>query len=287
MTPVRTVALLGLAFGIYLLGIATALLLIRFNEYPDAWKHYATALLAGFAMLFIGASVASILKGNRTPVADPSDSGSTRADRFESTAESTPRPAHRESPPDTGQPPGPVQAQVGERGSAPDEDVPGRLAQDPALEGREGEARPGISTASCSPPEKINQNEGQHDPPVSTEVHAADLISVWEVYRREGDGHFTAQGLQERLNARKLGASVREHQQVGARDCLLVVEEPSRSPEFYVLPSFTKSPRKVSEWFDDHSDGALTGRIEKVLKVAEGRWTEDGMIDTIKKGIVA
>ncbi len=287
MTSARTVALLGLAFGIYLLGIATALLLIRFNEYPDAWKHYATALLAGFAMLFIGASVASILKGNRTPVADPSDSGSIRADKIESTAESTPCPAHRESPPGTSQPPGPVQAQIGESGSAPDEDVPGRLAQDPALEGREGEPRPGIPTTSSSPPETIKQNERQHDPPVSAEVHEADLISVWEVYRREGDGHFTAQGLQERLNARNFGASVREHEHLGERDCLLLVDTPSRSREFYVLPSFTKSPRKVSKWFDDHSDGALTGRIEKVLKVAEGRWTEDGMLDTIKKGIVA
>lgn len=286
MTPARTVALLGLGFGIYLLGIATALLLVRFNEYPDAWQRYATALVAGVAMLVIVASVAWILKGDETSVADSSDNGSIRASQVESTAESMPHPAHDGSPPDTNLPI-PVQLGVAESGTAPDEDLPGRSADDSAPVDCEGEPRQGNSTASISPTESIAQNDGQPDPPVATEVQAADLIAVWDLYRREGDGHFNAQGLQERLDARHRGATVREHEQVRAKDCVLVVETPSRSPAFYVLPSFTKSPRKVSEWFDDHSDGALTGRIEKVLKVAEGRWTEDGMIDTIQKGIVA
>lgn len=286
MTPARTVALLGLGFGIYLLGIATALLLVRFNEYPDAWQRYATALVAGLAMLVIVASLAWILKGDETVVADSSDSGSIRATQVESTAESMPHPAHDGSPPDTNLPI-PVQLREFESGTAADEDLPRRTAPGTVLEGREGKTLQGVSTTSAGTPETFAQNEEQRDPPVETEVQAADLIGVWDAYRREGDGHFNAQGLQEQLDARHLGATVREHEQVGARDCLLVVETPSGSPAFYVLPSFTKSPRKVSEWFDDHSDGALTGRIEKVLKVAQGRWTEDGMIDTIQKGIVA
>lgn len=286
MTPARTVALLGLGFGIYLLGIATALLLVRFNEYPDAWQRYATALVAGLAMLVIVASVAWILKGGDTAVADSSDSGSIRADRFESTAELTPHPADHGSPPDTNLPI-PVQQREVESGTAPDEDLPGRSTHDSAGEGRVSEPLQEVPTTSTGTPETLAQNEGQRDPPVAAEVQAADLIGVWEAYRREGDGHFNAQGLQEQLDARHLGATVREHEQVGARDCLLVVETPSGSPAFYVLPSFTKSPRKVSGWFDDHSDGALTGRIEKVLKVAQARWTEDGMIDSTQKGIVA
>lgn len=287
MTPARTVALLGLGFGIYLLGIATSLLLVRFNEYPDAWQRYATALVAGLAMLVIVTSAAWILKSNDTAGADRFDGGSNRADQIVSTAESTSRPARGGSPPNTNVPPSGARSEEVDSGTAPDEDVQGCSDDDSAVEGREPEHRQGMSEAATSPPPSIAQNGGPHDPPVGAGVQADDLIDAWEVYRREGDGHFNARGLQEQLNARNLSASVRDDERVGTPDCVLVVETPSPNAEFYVLPSFTKSPRKVSMWFDDHSDGALTGRIEKVLKVAEGRWTKNGMIDAIQKGIVA
>ena len=55
---------------------------------------------------------------------------------------------------------------------------------------------------------------------------------------------------------------------------------------FYVLPSFAKSPRAVADWFDDSSDGALTGRTERVLQIADGRWTHTGF-EVARRGRVA
>ncbi len=73
---------------------------------------------------------------------------------------------------------------------------------------------------------------------------------------------------------------------------MLVVETPSSVRDFYVMPSFNKSPRAVADWFDDDSGGALTGRIGRVARVAQGRWLEPGTgagrrFEVIEKGEVA
>ena len=119
-----------------------------------------------------------------------------------------------------------------------------------------------------------------------------DLIAAWNDYRRDGDGHFSRRGLQEVLDKRGVAAEVSGGDRVGAGGTVLIVEAPPGTPQFYVLPSFNKSPRAVAEWFDDNGGRALTGRTQRVTRVAHGRWIEPGTgskrrFEVIEKGEVA
>ena len=114
-----------------------------------------------------------------------------------------------------------------------------------------------------------------------------DLIDAWHEYRRNGDGHFSPRGLQEVLDHWELAARVVHGDRVDSGGAVLVVEPPG-TPNFYVLPSFNKSPRAVADWFEDASSGALTGRTQRVARVAQGRWLESGTkpYDVIERGEV-
>lgn len=119
-----------------------------------------------------------------------------------------------------------------------------------------------------------------------------DLIAAWNDYRRDGDGHFSRRGLQEVLDKRGLAAEVSGGDRVGASGTVLIVETSPGTPQFYVLPSFNKSPRAVADWFDDTGGGALTSRTQRVTRVAHGRWMEPGTaskrrFEVIEKGEVA
>ena len=128
------------------------------------------------------------------------------------------------------------------------------------------------------------------DEPTREPPQPGDLIDAWDEYRRSGDGHFNPRGLQQVLHDWRLAAVVGHGDRVGAGGAILVVETPG-SPNFCVLPSFNKSPRAVAEWFDDHSGGALTGRTQRVARVARGRWLETragaGSFEVIERGEVA
>ena len=100
-----------------------------------------------------------------------------------------------------------------------------------------------------------------------------DLIDAWDDYRRAGDGHFTPRGLQEVLDKRGLDVEVDHGDRVGAGGVVLIVET-FGTRNFYVLPSFNKSPRAVADWFDDNSGGALTARTRRLTRLAQGRWLE-------------
>lgn len=283
----RSFQILGLGFGTYLLGIATSLLLVRFNEYPDAWQGVSMAVVAGLGMLCIASSLVWIVKRNHAIDTAASDAGSTRAGPYGPTIGAVPHTSDSVGTPDSDSPVSLGQLQSADYTTRPGTDEPWHPAVDSASDRGGQERSQGEPTVPIGQPQALGKDEEHDDSPVLTEPEPADLIEVWEAYRREGDGHFTAQGLQHLLDARNLTATVRQNEHVGAWDCVLVVETLSRRPEFYVVPSFTKSPRKVSKWFDDHSDGALNGRVEKVLEIAKGRWTESGVGDTIQKGVVA
>ena len=130
------------------------------------------------------------------------------------------------------------------------------------------------------------------EPPPAEAPRPGDLIAAWDDYRRDGDGHFSRRGLQGVLDQRGLTADVSDGDRVGAGGAVLIVETPSSTTHFYVLPSFNKSPRAVADWFDDSSGGALTGRTQRVARVAHGRWVEAGTeigrrFELIERGEVA
>ena len=135
-----------------------------------------------------------------------------------------------------------------------------------------------VAPAHEAQPPEAGTPSGAHQieqPPPAEPPQPGDLIAAWDDYRRNGDGHFNRRGLQEMLNKWGFDADVGDGDRVGAGGAVLVVET-FGTRNFCVLPSFNKSPRAVAEWFDDHSGGALTGRTQRLARVAWGRWVEPG-----------
>ena len=148
-------------------------------------------------------------------------------------------------------------------------------------------SKPGASATEAAAPQLVFGER----PPVQA-PQPGDLVAAWDDYRRDGDGHFSRRGFQAVLAHRGLAADVSVGDRVGAGGAVLIVETPSGAPNFYVMPSFNNSPRAVADWFDDDSGGALTGRTERVTRVAQGRWVEPGTgsgrrFDVLERGEIA
>ena len=281
----RYVAIGSLCCGGYLLGVATSLLLLQLNDDLDRWRQLAALAVGVLAIAILSIGLVLLQQRDNALHADRSrvTGISTGWERSAARAiQSTPNRRAREDslgsttvplPEEAGQ-----YAGTGEDGQAGAAVQRARGSREPVRTSLE----PRVDEALA--PERDAPNGA---PPSVSEPQAADLIRVWDHYRRTGDGHFSLQGLQKQLDDQCLDATVLESNRVGGGDSVLAVETPSRKPVCYVLPSFAKSPRAVTNWFHDRSGGALTGRIERVLEVAEGRLTETGQCDPIRKGVVA
>ncbi|MCY4027100.1 MAG: hypothetical protein OXH75_12410 [Acidobacteria bacterium] len=174
---------------------------------------------------------------------------------------------------------------AGRQGRAPGENRVGQHQVGEPAAVRHDAAEP--ETAAQEGLEEVVRSPPQADLSPSVPVpQPGDLVAAWDDYRRTGDGHFNARGLQRVLDERGIGATVGGGDRIAAGGSVLIVETPSRQAHFYVLPSFAKSPRAVADWFDDGSSGVLTGRTERVLQIAEGRWTRMGF-EVTSRGQVA
>ena len=196
--------------------------------------------------------------------------GAARGDRPNSRSAGASGPAASGAPPIGGDRPS-------RAGSTESADAGGPASGSPPS----GPSKPAIDTAAARAVEK---------PPAAPQP--GDMIAAWDVYRRDGDGHFSRRGLQGVLDQRGLAADVSGGESVGAGGAVLIVETRSGTPDFYVLPSFNKSPRAVANWFDDGSGGALTGRTQRVTRMARGRWVGAGSalrgrFEVIDRGEVA
>ncbi len=183
-------------------------------------------------------------------------------------------------------------------GGVPDQHAPGAA---PVRSGGGSQARVhGAGIEDAAAPEHEAQHPearapgGAHEieePPPAAPPQPSDLIAAWDDYRRNGDGHFSPSGLQEVLNQWGFDADVGHGDRVGAGGAVLVVGT-FGTRNFCVLPNFNKSPRAVAKWFDDHSGGALTGRTQRLARVARGRWVEPGTgsgrrFEVLERGEVA
>ena len=183
-------------------------------------------------------------------------------------------------------------AHLDSRGAAPSVpgDSPETLRAGLAAEGTAGAELDMLpSERGASVTEAAARQLVVEEPPPAPAPQPGDLIAAWDDYRRDGDGHFSRRGFQAVLDQRGLAADVSAGDRVGAGGAVLIVETPSGAPDFYVMPSFNKSPRAVADWFEDDSGGALTGRTERVTRVAQGRWIEpgSGSFDVLERGEIA
>ncbi len=183
------------------------------------------------------------------------------------------------------------------RGAPPDDDAGARttLAPGPGAPGESIRGAEPSESGAAEPGPRSGHPAGTHPGVPSPELRApvhetaapplpvdepplepprpGDLIDAWDDYRRNGDGHFSPRGLQEMLDQWGLDANVDHGDRVGAGGAVLIVET-FGTRNFYVLPSFNKSPRAITDWFDDNSGGALTARTQRVTRLAQGRWLE-------------
>ena len=308
--------------GSYFLGVATAIGLVYFDALPDDWKFQVTVAVAVMAIVLLSVGVVQLMRepradarvhsrghdfaasrGTAQMVADwanPPADGPTVVEE---------RPAARPSARSPSFEPGismhaaPRSPLHPDRGDGVDARNAAGIRRDADAFDDDAASRSaaGESTHDIGPPERSGSVPGvgtsppDHlalpptvgtEPEPAVELQPAGLIGAWDAYRRAGDGHFNPCGLQRVLDDRDIGATVKGGDRIAAGGSVLIVETPSRETHFYVLPSFAKSPRAVADWFDDNSGGALTGRTERVLQIAEGRWTEPGF-EVVRRGEVA
>ncbi len=55
----------------------------------------------------------------------------------------------------------------------------------------------------------------------------------------------------------------------------------------YLIPSFTKPPRSVEEWFNDRSNGSLAALVTCLEEVAVGRRDQNGAFILEQRGTVS
>ena len=251
------------------------------------------ATVLGVILMSVGVAGGLLSVGVFTLPTNPSDDYRARSHSDASPSpEGTPPPSTPPTPgarvatpiapggPESGLLPGDGAPELGKRrctGTSTGGEAPQDLSVAEARDEKQGE-RP-LSVASAATPSSLADA-------LAPEPQPADLVAAWDTYRRTGDGHFNPHGLQRVLDERGIRAAVSGGDRIDASGNVLIVEAPSRRPQFYVLPSFAKSPRAVRDWFDDSSGGALTSRTQRVIQVGEGRWIEGGF-ELVRKGVVA
>ena len=158
-----------------------------------------------------------------------------------------------------------------------------------AMEGSGGgvDSEPSDEIVGPGPLDEDSDLEPLGEDSDASTVTAESIIAAWEAYRRDGDGFFTAAGLQQILREHGLAVTVHDGSRVDAGGDVLVVEATDGTEgRFAVVPSFAKSPRAVPEWFNDIGSGALSARTETIYRLAEGKWTEAGY-QVVAKGDIS
>lgn len=116
--------------------------------------------------------------------------------------------------------------------------------------------------------------------PISTysSTSVERLVEVWHEYFQNGDGSFNSHGLKRRLEAAGLHSRVLPGDELGAGDALLAVESGDGSGRLFLLPSFKRTPRSVSEWFHYNDAVSRVAKIQRLVKPGVGRKTNRGLV---------
>ena len=277
---------IALSGGSFLLGVATALALTQFDTLPNAWKISLTVAVATIAVGLLVSSLAIQLlhSSSRTQSqASPWCCGTP------SSASTTPETHQGSSDSDLDKDANdPFPQSDSGRASQPHRPKVQRVSRGGRADRRHSrqDSGPAEGTKLASSASVESTRSVATAPKAVEEVQPVDLIAAWDAYRRNGDGHFNSRGLQSVLDDLGIEATVNGGDPVGLGRKGLIVETSNQQGRFYVLPSFATSPREVADWFVDSSSGALTGRIERIISVAEGRHTASGH-EAIKQGVVA
>ncbi len=256
-------ALLGVVFGIYFLGIATALAVVWFGGQTDYRLALTLSSAALSGLLLAGGALglyADTPGKPRAPKLEASVPGAA-PDPIGGPAKPDPTPVRPNPAP-------PTKAELAAAGISPPPIQPPESQVEPALPGTTAPT----ATVGPAPEPKLRPE---------------DLIQAWEEYQRDGDGHFNERGLQDVLAEREIPAQVLNGDRIDLAGSALIVQGTTSQTRFFVLPSFGRPPRAVQAWFDDRGSGGLTARTGRLMRVAEGRWTGEDGYTLVERGEVA
>lgn len=112
------------------------------------------------------------------------------------------------------------------------------------------------------------------------------LADVWETYLREGDGRFTAVGLQSQLDAAGVSGRVVPGVALGTGELTLAVDFGDGSGRLYLLPHINATLRALDDWFHaTNSGGSRLARISRLIEPAVVCRSAGGG-NLLKKGLV-
>lgn len=277
----------SVVLGAYLLGVITSLALVRFDKVPDREQALLIVLLAALVLTGLllslnmynrhaedeqrrgKASRAAGQKQDRVPAIPSGQLDHDRGDRMALADVGINATDLTKSP---------ARVDLGQQGAGVQAAHAGS-SEGRAKDLRHRQAPQGDSIEPASEPV-------YEQPSQEPKLREEDLIQVWQDYWRKGDGHFNSRGLRSQLVDHGLKAEIIAGSELGAGDNVLIVDPKYRSGLVYLLPSFTKSPRAVGDWFDDRGSGALTGKTQRVIELAIGKRTNRG-IEIVKRGVVS
>jgi hypothetical protein len=112
-----------------------------------------------------------------------------------------------------------------------------------------------------------------------------DLVRAWTRYFDDGDGRFTAAGLQQEIDREGLTqARALPGDRFGAGDDVLVVTFDGRS-EIYLLPNFITSVFALSSFFEAPKGLPRDANVRRLVRPAVGRRSGSGFT-IVTKGVI-
>jgi hypothetical protein len=91
---------------------------------------------------------------------------------------------------------------------------------------------------------------------------------VWDRYRSDGDGFFSASGFTSQLEMAAIPGRVLPGAEVGADDRVLGVIAPARDDEIYLLPDFNLAAPALAPWFDGRDTSSRNSPVQRVVRPA-------------------
>lgn len=138
----------------------------------------------------------------------------------------------------------------------------------PSVAGERGGGKGTGETASSRP-------DRSGAPAPSLERLRESLVTAWQCYRSEGDGHFTAAGFARQAERAGLGGRVVPGEELGLGSRVLAYRAGS-DERLLLVPSFNLSPRAVEPWFAHPGAAARTARVRRLVRPALVQMTPSG-----------
>ncbi len=160
-----------------------------------------------------------------------------------------------------------------EKGSQTEPAAPFALPLEPPVTAapavsREERAREVKEPPASSPPDPPPASLEEKPTRLELAAQLERLTAIWDLYRVQGSGLFSARGLQRQLDQGGLSGEVLAGDNLGLSDSVAAVDLKDEWGRLFLVPSFTRSTLAVADWFDATSSDARAGLVRRLLRPA-------------------